>query len=129
MVSALNARSNTRGYMYTITMPLSLSPYHKIQKLVRTNCLGNLTKSWSSGRRNRSAKSCCTWRMIESPTRSTSDPIQRRRKKKLSKTYIKPVYFDYKPFPSTVFGCNPVTSVTEIQAAKQSLSSRFIVSI
>ena len=35
----------------------------------------------------------------------------------------------YTPFPSTTFGSKPGTSVTEIHAAKQSLSSRFIVSI
>ena len=35
----------------------------------------------------------------------------------------------YPPFPSTTLGSNPGTSVTEIHAAKQSFSSKFIVSI
>ena len=35
----------------------------------------------------------------------------------------------YSPFPSMSFGSKPGTSVTEIHAAKQSLSSKFIVSI
>lgn len=35
----------------------------------------------------------------------------------------------YPPSPSTTLGSNPGTSVTEIHAAKQSFSSKFIVSI
>lgn len=35
----------------------------------------------------------------------------------------------YSPFPSMTLGSKPDTSVTEIHAAKQSLSSKFIVSI
>ena len=35
----------------------------------------------------------------------------------------------YTPFPSTTLGSSPGTSVTEIHAAKQSFSSKFIVSI
>ena len=48
---------------------------------------------------------------------------------KMQETNVQFSDSQYTPFPSTTFGSKPGTSVTEIHAAKQSLSSRFIVSI